>query len=256
MQTVRTFLHCTLIVSFMFLICACVPTRTEAPPAQVTATPELSVEIPGVTQPALAFPCSMGIWDTLEFGVTTEEQLNQWLTESTFVHRPSLSDSWVEESIGAPKRHRYIWDVKDRGIYRTSMRIYVMSGTLSSLWTPFFYPITLGEVVAKLGSPESVSVHLDNRYDERAYFYEVYYPTQGIVISGAIYDQTVCDQIAQKAKGLLEPTWLVTNLTCNAPGTLSEVIGAMYGISPQAAESMVALTQPWQDFGAGYSLDP
>lgn len=250
-------LHIICLILFVCLICACsVPSRTVTPIVPTTATNFLVAQIPGITRPATTFPCHAGTWDTLEFGVTTEEQLAQWLTKSAFVHHASLNDSWVRESIGAFETHRYIWSVKDEGLYLTSMRLDVISDTLSSLRTPLFYPFTLEEVVAQLGPPESVLLYLNDRHDELAYSYELCYPAQGVVVSGAIYDQAICEQIRQKGQGLLETQWLVTNLTCSVPGTLTEMLGAIYGFSPQATEPMGSLYQPWHGFGEGYTLDP
>lgn len=256
MRTAKAHRLCLLLGLLVFMACACGTPYATTPAVSITVTPELLLDIPGITYPAPVFPCSIGIWDTLEFGVTTEEQLAQWLTQSEYVHRPSLREGWVEESVGASKRHRYIWNVKDEGIYRTSMRLYVTSGTLSSLWTPFFYPITLETIVTQLGPPQAVSVYLDQRHEEWSYTYEFYYPGQGIVVSGTISDPTLCGQINEQKIGLLEPTWPVLNLSCNAPGTLVEVVQSMYGISIQASEDLAELTQLWKGFGESYSLNP
>lgn len=256
MRTARASCSNLLLGLLAFMICACGTPYETTPAVSITVTPESLLDIPGITYPAPVFPCSMGIWDTLEFGVTTEEQLAQWLRQSGYVHRPSLREGWVEESVGAAKRHRYIWNVKAEGIYRTSMRLYVTSGTLSSLWTPFFYSITLETIVTQLGPPQAVSVYLDQRYEEWSYTYELYYPEQGIVVSGAISDPTLCGQINEQKTGLLEPTWPVLNLSCNSPGTLVEVVQSMYGISAQASEELAGLTQSWKGFGARYVLDP
>lgn len=257
MPTAKILLRDILLGSLLFLVCACAVTHSETPTIQPTLTPaELLVKIPGITEPATTFPCNYGTWDTLRFGMTTDEQLTHWLARSEFVHQASLSDGWVKESINTFEAHRYTWNVKNDGIYRTSIHLYVISGTLSSLWTPLFYPWTLGDVVSILGEPEFVSVDVDDRHEECAYFYRLYYPSQGIKIVGALYDQSICGQIIKENKGLLESAWPVTDFVCSAPGTLQDVIGAVYGILPEAAEQMTELSQPWHGFGHTYSLEP
>lgn len=239
----------------LFTHCVAVDGKTGTP---LPTPSNITVHVPGITEPANTFPCNWGVWDTLKFGVTTEEQLVDWLAESKLVHQPSLGDGWREPSEVVPFRtHVYSWLIVDNNtVFHNSIGLDVISDTLSSLRTPVLYPLTLGEVVEQLGPPESVLLDLIDRYEELAYSYELYYPAQGVVVSGAIYDQTVCEQIDRSEKGSLEITWPVASLTCSAPGTLSTVIRARYGISPQASEQMVKLTQLWEGFGERYLLNP
>lgn len=253
-KTPRFVCNITLMVLLLFSSqCVHIPIRKEIPTPSATP-PEVLVRILGITEPADKFPCGYGTWNALEFGVTTEEQLTQWLAKSELVHQPSLIDGWIEEPTSAFKAHRYSWNVRNEGIYRTSVNLYVISGTLSSLWTSFLYPQTLGDVVDALGEPQSVSIYLNNRYEECAYSYEFYYLAQGIRIGGSIYDNTLCQRILEDQQALLEATWPVTDLSCSLGGTAEEVVGAIYGVTPEAAAQIVKFLQPWSGFGQKYLL--
>ncbi len=245
-----------LIVLLLSSQCIRIPTHKETPTPSATPS-ELLVRIPGITEPADRFPCSYGTWDTLQFGVTTEEQLVQWMAKSKLVHRPSLGDGWKEPGLSDPfyRTHSYSWLViGETSVFRNSIGLDVISGTLSSLRTSFFYSLTLQDVVAQLGYPELIAVYLDNRYKECAYSYEFYYLAQGIRIGGSIYNNTLCQQMLEDQQAVLEATWPVTDLSCSRSGTAEEVVGAMDGITSEAAAQMTKFLQPWRGFGQKYLL--
>lgn len=236
--------------------CGYIPVHKITPTPSATPT-EFLVHIPGITEPAELFPCHHGKWDALEFGMTTEEQLVQWLSTSDWVHQASLGDGWREPTLSDSfyKTHSYSWlIIDDNGIFRNSVGLDVISGTLSSLRTTFFYPLSLGEITSLLGAPESVDLYLDNRYEECAYSYEFYYLTQGITVGGSIYDNALCQRMLADKKALLEATWLVTDLSCSRGGTAEEVVGAVYGLTLEDAAHITKFLQPWSGFGQKYLL--
>lgn len=253
-KSITAYLVCSIVLMGALLLFGhCVPAmNTKTPPSPTPA--EMLIHIPGITEPAHQFPCSYGTWDTLKFGLTTEEQLTSWLTSSSLVEQNSLRDEFTEGSVNAFPTHRYIWRVKEEGIYRTSVSLYVISGTLSSLWTSFFYSQTLGTIVNVLGKPEYVSIYLNNRYQDCTYSYDLYYLAQGIRVSGSLYENILCQQMLRDQQAFLEATWPVTDLSCSRGGTAEEVIGAMYGITPEAAAQMAQFLQPWRGFGKEYLL--
>lgn len=247
------------LIGLLFFLSQCVriPTHTTTPTPSATPAKVL-VHIPGITEPASIFPCHYGTWDALEFGVTTEAQLVQWLDGSELVHQPSLSDGWKEPAASDPfyKTHSYSWlIVGDSGVFRNSIGLDVVSGTLSSLRTSFFYPLSLEEITALLGPPELVGIYLNNRHEECVYSYEVYYLGQGIRVGGSIYDNALCQRVLEDKQALLEATWPVTDLSCSRSGTAEEVVGAMYGVTPEGAEQIAQLLQPWDGFGQQYLLE-
>lgn len=257
-KRIRTCVICSIVLIVLLLISSqCIPAHKETPMPSTTPS-ELLVHIPGITEPATRFPCSYGTWDTLQFGVTTEEQFVQWIAKSKFVHQPSLGDGWKEPGLSDPfyRTHSYSWlIVSETNIFRNSIGIDVISGTLSSLRTSFFYPLTLQDTVAQLGYPELIAVYLVDRYEECAYSYELYYLAQGIRIGGSIYDNDLCQQIREDQQASLEATWPVTDLSCSRGGTAEEIVGAMYGVTPEAAAQITKFLQPWSGFGQKYPLE-
>ena len=236
--------------------CGCIPVHKKTPTPSATPARFL-VHIPGITEPADIFPCRNGKWDTLEFGITTEEQLVQWLSTSDWVHQASLGDGWREPTLSDSfyKTHSYSWlIIDDNGIFRNFVGLDVISGTLSSLRTTFFYPLSLGEISLLLGAPESVDLYLDNRYEECAYSYEFYYLTQGIKVGGSVYDNALRQRMLADKKAYLEMTWPVTDLRCSRGGTAEEVVGAMYRLTLEDAAQITKFLQPWNGFGQKYLL--
>lgn len=251
------FVRAIALVWLLFLSqCVHIPAHEKTSPPSATPV-EVLVYIPGITEPADKFPCSYGTWDTLRFGVTTEGQLVQWLAESELVHRPSLGEGQEKPTLSDSfyETHFYSWlIVGDSGVFRNSIRLDVISGTLSSLQTPFFYPLTLEEITTLLGPPESVDIYLNNRYEECAYSYNLYYLAQGIRVGGSIYNNALCQRMLEDQQAHLEATWPATDLSCSQGGTAEEVVGAMYGVPPEAAAQIAKSLQPWEGFGQEYLL--
>ena len=163
------------LIALIFLNSCINPLTTLVPAPTATSTlileptPTFLVNIPGITKPADVFPCQGGTWAGLRFGITTEEQLVQWLSTSSFVHSPSLDDGWRElpESL---KTHTYHWNINESGQFYDTMKLNVVSETLYSLWIPLYYPLTLGKVISDLGEPEFIDV-ATSRHEECAYSY-------------------------------------------------------------------------------------
>lgn len=248
--------YATAVLAVLTLLCQCAPMPTDGTPTSMPSTISSStlVRIPGITESADTFPCGQGTWNTLRFGVTTEKQLTQWLAESPMVDHPSLSYEVINASIQTFDTYRYTWRIQSEGTYRTSVSLYVISGTLSSLWASFNYPQTLGGVVDLLGEPQSVSIDLDDRYEECIYSYGLYYLQQGIKVGGSIGDNALCERMLEEQYALLEATWPAMDLSCSQGGTVEEVIGAMYRVTSEAASPMAKWLQPWNGFGPQYSI--
>ncbi len=179
-----------------------------------------------------------------------------WLKTSTWVHRASVGDGWREPvSPDSYKVHFYSWlIVEDGRIFRNSVGLDVVSGTLTSLWSPLFYSQTIESIVKTWGAPQLIAVHLNNRYEECVYTYALYYPEQGIRVGGSLYDNRLCQRVLEKGEAPLEKEWPVTELTCSRSGTIEEVLSAMYAVTPEAAKQIARSLQPWNGFGYRYRL--
>ena len=217
------------------------PTSTPAP------TPTPLIDIPGITEPADVFPCQNGIWTGLRFGYSTEDQLTQWLKESSMVRDNVAALDWRQQNYGGLPMHVYDWDIWTNGQTYARITLNVVSDTLYSMWTPLLYTLTLRDIIEQLGEPAYIEVTISPQ-EECAYFYAFYYPLQGIEVNGVVYDEAVCQEVIGN-EGPLKDGWLVDHMICGRPGRLDDFIEAMYGVPPEVATQIAGRLQPWTGFG-------
>lgn len=205
------------------------------------------VAIPGVTQPG-AIPCLGGVWEGLEMGRTTQAELRRWLQTSPVVHRDSLTD-YPRVSAYGIQEHIYRWDLTAG--YNRWLTIRVISETVSSIHFPILYPLTLGQVIERIGEPEYVLAG-DIYYGSHCFYTVKFdYPRLGLVVVADLLpcDGIQRDQVTGEKTGPLEPDFRVSFISCGQPGTLEEIIRSIYAVSPEAATLEANRHQRWSGFG-------
>lgn len=106
--------------------------------------PQVTISVPGVTEPSDELLCVGGAWQGIEPGSTTEDELVQWLEISPLVDQPSLSDM-IDFSSHAMGLHTYSWALRADHQW---LSICVISNTVSNIRFPILYSLRLGDVVS------------------------------------------------------------------------------------------------------------
>ncbi len=195
-----------------------------APPATVALPSFLGIVIPGVTEPGDDIPCVGGEWQGIRPGVTSEEDLVQWLETAPVVDQDSLS-TWPPYT--APNG----LIVKEYGWYAGEspfpIRIAVVSDTVSSISLWLQYSLTLKRVVDELGPPDYVEAYIKMAYSDAClYDINVYYPHLGLVLYG---EQNICDGFERdpmtgQLSGPLEQDVELELVFCTQPSSIVAVL--------------------------------
>jgi hypothetical protein len=183
-------------------------------------------------------PCAPPCWYGIVPGKTTGEEAWYLLRENPFVHQGSLARATDRRG-----RTDFAWQSsKGSGPNRASLQ----DNVVQVLAIVPDFPLTLSEVVGRLGDPPRVlAVFTPFEIADRGYHIVLYYPSQGVIVTVST------TRLTENNHALIESNIPVDALFYFPRGSKDELLAAADQFVPSAlwSEGYRPLEQDWHGFG-------
>lgn len=196
-------------------------------------------------------PCAAPCWAGLVPGESSKEEVHAVLASSLWVREGSV-ESIPRHDFG-PGGVEIIWDDRDipHGANRV-YRAYVVNDRLVLIMISVDYDnLTLGQIVDKYGSPESLSAELYAWDEIVAYTYIITlnYPARGLRFEGRYGPVPEHKVLTLEGLGQVNPEMHVTNAYYFAPDSFENVLRGVFRLDSASIERILRCSHPWEGFG-------
>lgn len=185
-------------------------------------------------------PCAPPCWHNIVPGISDEADVRSQLESSPLVRKGTLDYSLTEEA--GEQLVKFHWQ-SPRG--KRPNVIVLRDGKVLWIEIGLDYELTLGEIVNKYGSPESIYAYAGCA-DFCWYSINFDYPTMGLMLQsysladpGDVADGTVL--ISEEVK--------ITTACYFAPASLQKILGEVLMLPPDRVEYFMTSRQKWEGFG-------